>query len=75
MDLAPFRRINPCGLAGMDVTQVSDLGGPADLDVVRAALARKLALVFGFEAGGAHPDRWTRGVPATSPSPLRPGTG
>ena len=31
MDLEPFGRINPCGLAGMRMTQVSELGGPADL--------------------------------------------
>ena len=74
MDLAPFRRINPCGLVGMGVTQVSDLGGPVDLDVARAALVRKLALGFGFDPCGAHPDRWTCGVAATSLSPPRPGT-
>jgi lipoyl(octanoyl) transferase len=34
MDLEPFRRINPCGYAGLEVTQVADLGGPAQLDVV-----------------------------------------
>ena len=32
MDLEPFTRINPCGLTGMEVVQVSDLGGPADVD-------------------------------------------
>lgn len=26
MDLAPFARINPCGMAGMQVTQLADLG-------------------------------------------------
>lgn len=30
MDLEPFQRINPCGFAGLQVTQVSTLGGPAD---------------------------------------------
>lgn len=38
MDLEPFQRINPCGYAGMQVTQVTDLGGPADLATVSAAL-------------------------------------
>ena len=28
MDLAPFQRINPCGYAGMAVTQTRDLGVP-----------------------------------------------
>ena len=26
MDLSPFRAINPCGYAGLDVTQMRDLG-------------------------------------------------
>ncbi len=42
MDLAPFRRINPCGYAGLEMTQVSELGGPADLKLVAAALAPRL---------------------------------
>jgi len=29
MDLAPFRRINPCGYAGLEVTQLADLAPPA----------------------------------------------
>ena len=33
MDLAPFARINPCGLAGMQVTQLADLG----IDVERGS--------------------------------------
>ncbi|MGH8272660.1 MAG: lipoyl(octanoyl) transferase LipB [Gammaproteobacteria bacterium] len=32
MDLEPFTRINPCGYAGLEMTQVSELGGPTDLD-------------------------------------------
>ncbi len=31
MQLEPFSRINPCGLAGLPVTQVSDQGGPDEL--------------------------------------------
>ena len=31
MDLAPFRRINPCGYAGLAMTQLRDLAGPIDL--------------------------------------------
>lgn len=34
MDLAPFQRINPCGYAGLRMTQLSELGGP---DTVQAA--------------------------------------
>ncbi|CAG9297280.1 lipoyl(octanoyl) transferase LipB [Celerinatantimonas diazotrophica] len=28
MDLNPFHQINPCGYAGLEMTQTSDLGGP-----------------------------------------------
>jgi lipoyl(octanoyl) transferase len=31
MDLEPFRRINPCGYAGLEMTQLAELGGPVDL--------------------------------------------
>ena len=34
MDLEPLTRINPCGYAGMPVTQTSDLGIAADVDTV-----------------------------------------
>jgi lipoyl(octanoyl) transferase len=48
MDLEPFSRINPCGLQGMDVTQLSALGGPADLDLVRRDLLAALARSYGI---------------------------
>ena len=52
MDLEPFRRINPCGYAGLEMTQVSELGGPGDLGVVADALAPRLLAALGFGAGG-----------------------
>lgn len=42
MDLEPFSRINPCGLSGMRMTQVSALGGPSSLAQVNADLQRTL---------------------------------
>jgi lipoyl(octanoyl) transferase len=42
MDLDPFRRINPCGYAGLEVTQVADLGGPAQTSVVARDLEPRL---------------------------------
>jgi len=48
MDLEPFRRINPCGYAGLEMTQVSDLGGPADLGAVADVLAPRLLAALGF---------------------------
>jgi len=50
MDLEPFRRINPCGYAGLEMTQVSDLGGPADLGLVADALAPRLLAELGLGA-------------------------
>lgn len=50
MDLEPFERINPCGLAGIQVTQVADLGGPSDLGRVRTALVAAVEHTFGFQA-------------------------
>jgi lipoyl(octanoyl) transferase len=48
MDLEPFSRINPCGLLGMEVTQISDLGGPTQIGVVQNLLLDKLSDVYGI---------------------------
>ena len=53
MDLEPFRRINPCGYAGLEMTQVSELGGPADLGVVADALAPQLLEALGLPTQSA----------------------
>lgn len=34
MDLSPFTGINPCGMNQITITQLSDLGGPSDLNRV-----------------------------------------
>jgi len=52
MDLSPFARINPCGMAGMQVTQLRELGVPGSVEEVgevaagtlAAALAARLAV-------------------------------
>ena len=49
MDLAPFARINPCGYAGLEMTQVSVLGGPSSVRAVGEALAPHLLCSLGFE--------------------------
>ena len=47
MDLEPFRRINPCGFQGLEVTQLADLGAGRSLERVatdlEAALLAELA--------------------------------
>ncbi|MCH8896383.1 MAG: lipoyl(octanoyl) transferase LipB [Proteobacteria bacterium] len=42
MDLEPFSRINPCGFTDLEVTQLKDLGGPADLEQVATELEQYL---------------------------------
>ena len=42
MDLEPFARINPCGLIGVRVTQLADLGGPTRVDDVKEPLLERL---------------------------------
>lgn len=48
MDLAPFSWIDPCGYAGLEVTQLADLGICADLDTVGEALLAHLAQNLGY---------------------------
>ncbi len=39
MDLEPFRRINPCGYAGLEMTQLAEPGLPSDLEQVAQEFA------------------------------------
>jgi lipoyl(octanoyl) transferase len=48
MDLEPFRRINPCGFAGLQVTDLAHFV-PADLAEVEQLLVQQLAEQLGFE--------------------------
>lgn len=43
MDLEPFARINPCGYAGLRMTQLSQLGGPGDVATVASEFSMLLA--------------------------------
>lgn len=49
MDLSPFQRINPCGYAGMEMVQVSQLGGPDDVIQVENKLVEELVKLLGYE--------------------------
>ena len=42
MDLEPFRRINPCGYAGLAMTQLRDHAGPIEFAEVGARLCSQL---------------------------------
>ena len=48
MDLEPFRRINPCGYAGLEVVSMSDLGGPGGMEAVKPVLLAQIAQQFGL---------------------------
>lgn len=50
MDLEPFSRINPCGYAGMRVTQMVDLAGTVTLDEITNKLVSYLAGALGYSA-------------------------
>jgi lipoyl(octanoyl) transferase len=50
MDLAPFERINPCGLRGLAMTQTSALGGPADVAQVGRDLEPRLLQQLSYRA-------------------------
>ncbi|CAD5107626.1 lipoyl(octanoyl) transferase LipB [Zestomonas carbonaria] len=48
MDLEPFQRINPCGYAGMAMTQLRDLVGPLEFAEVCARLRAQLVHHLGY---------------------------
>ncbi|MNE09961.1 Octanoyltransferase [compost metagenome] len=59
MDLEPFRRINPCGYAGMAMTQLQDVARePIEFAEVRARLRAQLVTQLGY----AEPKTLTGGI-------------
>ncbi len=48
LDLEPFARINPCGYAGLKMTQLSALGGPGTVAAAAAALEPHLLRALGL---------------------------
>ena len=53
MDLEPFRRINPCGMAGLAMTQLADEGIAMDVDAAALALAPFACEALGLAWDGA----------------------
>ena len=70
MDLEPFGRINPCGMAGLAMTQLAAEGARTDVAAAAAALAPLAVRELGLEWDG----RWSEGArrlqSATSTTPL-----
>jgi lipoyl(octanoyl) transferase len=48
LDLEPFRRINPCGYQGLEMTQLAELGGPRSVDAAADALEPHLLRALRF---------------------------
>ena len=62
MDLEPFSRINPCGYAGLEMTQLASLGGPASVAEVGRELAPLLLARLRLPQAAAPPLRATNGA-------------
>jgi lipoyl(octanoyl) transferase len=60
MDLAPYRGINPCGYAGLPVTQLADLGVTADCNEI----ARRITP---YLLGNLHGDDVCAVIPEAAP--------
>ena len=59
MDLEPFRRINPCGYAGLEMTQLADLGGPVgSAQRWRPRSRRGCSPAVGLDPQSATSTRW-----------------
>jgi len=52
MDTTPFTQINPCGIAGLEVTQMTDLGISTPLDVVAEQFTAHLGELLDNAAHG-----------------------
>lgn len=55
MDLAPFQRINPCGYAGLEMTQLAALGGTRDVAQAAREFAPLLLAELASRAQGCAP--------------------
>ncbi|MGQ0384811.1 MAG: lipoyl(octanoyl) transferase LipB [Gammaproteobacteria bacterium] len=63
MDLEPFTRINPCGMAGLAMTQLAEQGAALSLRAAAEELAPRLCAGLGLDWDG----RWLG-----APEPARP---
>src|SRR5213082_2219452 len=53
LDLEPFARINPCGFQGLEMTQLTDLGGPRSVADCADALEPHLLRALGYPASAS----------------------
>lgn len=66
MDLQPFSRINPCGMAGLEMTQLAALGMAGDVRRIAVELAPLMRGMLGIEWNG----RWQESGPDESRIPV-----
>lgn len=65
LDVTPFGRIVPCGIADCRVTSMAEvLGRPLEVSSVRRRVAEVFAEVFGLAWTGQEPAREDRAIPA-----------
>lgn len=50
MDLEPFLRINPCGYAGLEMTQLSYFDNKVDVETIGTELVQYLSLMIGYNS-------------------------
>ncbi|KDM91215.1 lipoyl(octanoyl) transferase LipB [Photobacterium galatheae] len=50
MDLSPFMRINPCGYAGMEMTQLAMFNGPTEMADVQPILVDELVKLLDYQS-------------------------
>ncbi|MFT2092721.1 lipoyl(octanoyl) transferase LipB [Paraglaciecola sp. 2405UD69-4] len=50
MDLSPFKRINPCGYAGLEMIDSATLKGPASLNEAGPKITNQLCTLIGIDA-------------------------
>ena len=67
MNLEPFRRINPCGVSGLEMTQLADFGVKVRVEDVAAELAPLLSEALGLDWDGD----WTQSATSTTPLSVR----
>lgn len=67
MDLEPFGRINPCGMAGLAMTQLADQGAATDVERAALALAPFACQALGLDWDGS----WSQSATSTMPLSVR----
>ena len=72
MDLEPFQRINPCGYAGLEVTDLARLGGPGGVESRGRELAAIVAELLGSPLANGTDDPISGWLPQRSSEPQSP---